>query len=169
MLWANARNSIRCGARARALVSLGDVRGALEESERAARLDPTLPLVWEVRAEALLHAGLNDDAYAAGQKAATLAPGDVGTLWLAARTANAARAFQTEAELLERLVAITEARGGDAAFYRLYLGQSYAKQGLGRPALRELEAAAAAPGLTDEQRAELQDEIARVRESAERN
>jgi tetratricopeptide (TPR) repeat protein len=156
-------------ARARVLVSLGDVRGALEESERAARLDPSLPLVWEVRAEALLHAGLNDDAYAAGQKAATLAPGDVGTLWLAARTANAARAFQTEAELLERLVAITEARGGDAAFYRLYLGQSYAKQGLGRPALRELEAAAAAPGLTDEQRAELQDEIARVRESAERN
>jgi tetratricopeptide (TPR) repeat protein len=85
--------------RARVLVSLGDVRGALEQSERALDLDSTLPLAWEVRAEALLHAGRRDDAYAAAQRAAALAPGDVGALWLAARAANAARAFQTEAEL----------------------------------------------------------------------
>ena len=149
--------------RARVLVSLGDVRGALEQSERAIRLDPSLPLAWEVRTEALLHAGLTDDAYAAAQQAAVLAPGDAGTLWLAARAANAARAFQTEAELLERLVALTTARGGDAAFYRFYLGQSYAKQGLARPALREFEAAAAAPGLSADQRRELEEEMALIR------
>lgn len=154
-------------ARARVLVSLGDVRGALAQSERAVDLDPTLPLAWETRSEALLHAGLTDDAYAAALYAAGLAPGDAGALWLAARAANAARAFQTEAGLLERLVALTEARGGDAAFYRLYLGQSYAKQGLARPALREFEQAAAAPGLTDDQRRQLEEEIARVRSAAE--
>ena len=150
-------------ARARVLVSLGEVRGALEQSERAIQLDPSLPLAWEVRTEALLHAGLTDNAYAAAQRAAALAPGDTGTLWLAARAANAANGFQTEAELLERIVALADARGGDSAFYRLYLGQSYAKQGLARPALRELSAAAAAPSLTAEQRRELEEEIALIR------
>ena len=151
--------------RARVLISLGDVRGALDQSERALELDTTLPLAWEVRTEALLHAGQANDAYAAAQQAAALAPGDVGALWLAARAANAARAFQTEAELLERLVALTTARGGDSSFYRLYLGQSYAKQGLARPALRELEQAAAAPGIRAEQRRELEDEIKRIRDN----
>jgi len=155
--------------RARVLVSLGDVRGALEQSERALALDETLPLAWEVRTEALLHAGRTDDAYAAAQRAAELSPGDEGALWLAARTANAARAFQAEAEILERLVTLTEGRGGDSGFYQLYLGQSYAKQGLARPALRALEKAAAAPGLTGEQRAELQEEVERVRQSSGRD
>ncbi len=150
-------------SRARVLVSMGDVRGALEQSERATKLDPSLPLAWETRSEALLHAGMTDDAYAAAQHAAALAPGDLGTLWLAARAANAARAFQTEAELLERLIALTSARGGDPGFYHLYLGQSYAKQGLTRPALREFAAAAAAPGLTDAQRRELEEEMERIR------
>lgn len=151
--------------RARVLISLGDVRGALGQSERALELDRTLPLAWEVRTEALLHAGRTDDAYAASQQAAAMMPGDVGTLWLAARAANAARAFQTESELLERLVALTAARGGDTSFYRLYLGQSYAKQGLARPALRELEQAAAAPGISAQQRRELEDEIRRIRDN----
>ena len=151
--------------RARTLVSLGDVRGALEESLRAVDLDPSLPLAWEVHTEACLHAGLTDNAYTAAQKAAALAPGDTGTLWLAARAANAAHAFQTEAELLERLVALTAARSGDTGFYRLYLGQSYAKQGLARPALRELGLAVESPSLTAKQRSELEEEIALIRSS----
>jgi len=151
--------------RARTLVSLGDVRAALAESSRAVDLDPSLPLAWEVRTEACLHAGLTDNAYAAAQKAAALAPGETGTLWLAARAANAARAFQTEAELLERLVVLTAERGGDTGFYRLYLGQSYAKQGLARPALRELGLAAESPSLTAKQRSELEEEIALIRSS----
>ncbi len=163
------RNSDRsapvAATRARVLVSVGDVREATKASETAVRLDPGLPYAWEVRAETLLHAGLVDEAYAAGQRAAELSPGDAGTLWLAARTANAARAFQSEAEILERLVALTHGRGGDASFYQLYLGQSYAKQGLTRPALRALEQAAAGPGLTAEQRVELQEEIARIQSS----
>lgn len=156
-------------ARARVLISVGDVRGALEQSAKAIDLDPSLPLAWEVRTEALLHAGLADDAYAASKRAVSLAPGNAGILWLAARAANAARALQSEAEILEGLIALTKGRGADAGFYELYLGQSYAKQGLARPALRALESAAKAPGLTDEQRAELQREIGRVRESAEHN
>jgi len=156
-------------ARALVLISIGQIGQALEQSERAVSLTPDSAGAWLARAETLLHAGRADDAYAAGQRAADLAPGDEGALWLAARTANAARALQTEAEILERLIALTEGRGGDASFYELYLGQSYAKQGLARPALRYLQKAADAPGLSDEQRAELQEEIARVRESAERN
>jgi GNAT superfamily N-acetyltransferase len=108
---------------------------------------------------------MNNDSYAASQRAAELAPGDAAALWLAAHAANAAHAYQAEAEILEQLVALTEGRGGDAGFYNLYLGQSYAKQGLARPALRALEKAAEAPGLTDEQRRELEQEIAQIRSS----
>ena len=99
----------------------------------------------------------------APSRAMELAPGDVGALWLAARCANAARAFQSEAVILEQLIALSEARGADASFYQLYLGQSYARQGLARPALRALQKAAEAPGLSDEQRRELEQEIADIR------
>ena len=152
-------------AHARTLIASGAIRDALDESLRATKIDPTSVEAWEVRAEALLHAGLVNEAYAASQKAAQLAPGETGTLWLAARAANAAHAYQTEAELLEQLIALTEGRGGDAGFYYLYLGQSYAKQGLTRPALRNLAQAAGAAGLTDEQRRELQKEIESIRTS----
>lgn len=156
-------SSASAAARALVLISLGQVGQALEQSLHAVQLAPDSSAAWMARSEALLHAGRTDDAYAAGQRAAELAPGDVGALWLAARSANAARAFQSEAEILERLIALTKGRGGDDGFYQLYLGQSYAKQGLTRPALRALETAAAAPGLTDEQRTELQEEIGRIR------
>lgn len=159
------RSSQVAASRARVLVSLGRPREALLESERAVTLEPQSAQAWQVRAEALLHAGLGDEAYAAGRRAAELAPGDAGTLWLAARCANAARAFQSESAILEQLIALTEARGADAAFYQLYLGQSYARQGLARPALRALEKAADAPGLSTEQRKELQQEIADLRSS----
>jgi len=161
--------SLSASARALVLLSLGQIEEALAQSARAVVLTPDSTEVWQARAETLLHAGRADEAYAAAQRAAELAPGDDGALWLAARAANAARALQSEAEILERLVALTEGRGGDTGFYDLYLGQSYAKQGLARPALRALQKAATAPGLSDEQRAGLQEEIARVRESAERN
>jgi tetratricopeptide (TPR) repeat protein len=160
-------SSDTAAARALVLVSLGRVAEALEQSLLAARLVPDSSVAWQARAETLLHAGRADEAYAAAQRAAELAPGDEGALWLAARAANAARALQSEAEILERLVALTAGRGGDAGFYQLYLGQSYAKQGLARPALRAMEKAAAAPGLTGEQRSELQEEVARIRASAE--
>jgi len=157
------RSSRAATARALVFISLGQPREALAESERAIALEPDSAEVWQVRAEALLHAGLADDAYAAASRATELAPGDAGTLWLAARTANAARALQSEAALLEELIALTEARGGDAGFYHLYLGQSYARRGLTRPALRSLQLAAGAPGLTADQRRELEEEIATLR------
>lgn len=161
------RNSDRSGpaaaTRARVLASLGETEAALTESQRALQLDPTLLLAWQVRTECLLQAQLNDDAYAASREAVRLAPGDLGTLWLAARTAHQARAFQTEAELLENLIALTEGRGGDGSFYQLYLGQAYAKLGLTRPALRALDAAARAPGLTPVQQREINEEIATLR------
>jgi hypothetical protein len=160
------RASAVAASRARVLVSTGDIKQAVELSDRAVALDPRSDYVWQVRAEVLLHAGRTDDAYAAGQRAAELAPGDEGALWLAARTANAARAFQSEAAILERLVALTLGRGGDASFYQLYLGQSYAKQGLERPALRAFGEASASPTLTAEQRRELEEEIARIESPA---
>lgn len=160
--------SLSAAGRSLVLLSVGGIEEALDQSARAVALTPHSSEAWQARAEALLHAGAVDHAYAAARRAADLAPDDAGALWLAARAANAANAFQTEAEILEQLVAMTEGRGADAGFYQLYLGQSYAKQGLARPALRALEKAAAAPGLSGEQRTELQAEISRVRQSAGR-
>lgn len=152
-------SSFAPAARARVLISLGLPREALDFSALAIERNPSSAEAWQVRAETLLHAGLTDNAYAAARRAAELAPGDAGALWLAARAANAARAWQSEAETLEQLVALTTARGGDAGFYRLYLGQSYARQGLTRPAVRNLQAAAESPGISEEQKRSLQEEI----------
>jgi hypothetical protein len=157
------RSAFAAASRARVLGSLGEIDAALNESRRALEIDPLLLLAWQVRTECLLQAKLYDDAYAASREAMRLAPGDTGTLWLAARAAHQARAFQTEAEILESLIALTNGRGGDASFYQLYLGQAYAKLGLSRPALRALDAAARAPGLTPEQTREIQEEIATLR------
>lgn len=147
-------------ARALVLIATGQTRDALAETERAVALDPSSAEAWKARTEAFLHAGLADEAYGAARRAMRLAPGEAGTLWLAARSANAARAFQSEASILEELIALIDARGGDSSFYQLYLGQSYARQGLARPALRALRRAAEAPGLSAEQRRELEQEIA---------
>lgn len=155
-------------ARALVLVSTAKIREALAMADLATSLDPALPEAWEARTEVQLRAGKTDDAYASSRRLLELSPGNTGALWLAARAANAARAYQSEAEILEELVALTEGHGGDASFYNLYLGQSYAKQGLGRPALRAFEKAAAAPGLSDKQRADIRGEIERVRAAADR-
>lgn len=162
------QSSVAAATRALVLISLGQVRDALEESLRAVRLDPSSAEAWRVRTEALLHGGLADDAYAAGQQAVRFAPGEAGTLWLAARAANAARAFQSESEILERLISLTEGRRGDAGFYHFYLGQSYAKQGLRRPALWAFENAAKAPGLTDDQRRQIHEEMDLIKPPAAR-
>ncbi len=146
-------------ARSRALVLAGDVRAALEEGRRAINLQPRSSDAWQAFAEILLHAGQVDEAAAAGRRAMNLAPGDAGALWLAARTANAARAYGEETEILERLAALTKGRGGDAGFYLLYLGQAYAKMGLARPALKALREAARTKGLTEEQRRQIQEQI----------
>ncbi len=164
-----SRDSTRAAsARARALISTGDVRSALGESSRATGLDPRSSEAWQVRAEALLHAGRADDAFAAARRAADLAPGDTGALWLAARTANAARAPGDEAEILEQLIALTKGRGGDAGFYLVYLGQAYAKLGLARAAVRALREAAGTSGLSDTQRQQLAEQIATIEASAAR-
>lgn len=157
------RSAFAAASRARVLGSMGEIDAALKESQRSLRIDPSLLLAWQVRTECLLQAKLYDDAYAASREAIRLAPGDTGTLWLAARAAHQARAFQTEAEILESLIALTNGRGGDASFYQLYLGQAYAKLGLSRPALRALDAAARAPGLTPQQTREINEEIATLR------
>ncbi len=158
-------STLTAATRARALVAAGDMRGALDESARAIKLDPRSARAWEVRTEALMRAGRADEARAAAKRASELAPGDAGMLWLAARTANAVRAYQDESEILERLVSMTQGRGGDAGFYQLYLGLSYARQGLARPALRALKEAVTAPGLSEKQKAEIAAQIANIEAS----
>ena len=160
------RSAPAAAARARILMALGEVREAVEESNRAMKLDPSSAEVWLVRIEALLRAGKIDDAYAAAQGAVELNPGNTGTLWLATKTASAAHAYQRESALLERLIDLTHGRGGDTGFYQLYLGQSYARQGLARPALRALEKALKTPGLSEVQQAELEEELRRIRSAA---
>lgn len=149
-------------ALARALVASGDVRAALDEGVRAANLQPRSSEAWQALAEILLHAGRVDEASAAGRRAMDLAPGDAGALWLAARAANAARAHGEESGILERLIALTKGRGGDAGFYLVYLGQAYARMGLSRPALNALREAARTEGLTEEQQRQIQEQIATI-------
>lgn len=153
-------------ARTAALVAAGDLRGALTASENAIELGPASSAAWQARSEALLRSGQVDEASAAALRAAELSPADAGVLWLAARAANASRAFQLESEILENLVAQTRGRGGDIGFYALYLGQSYARQGLARPALHALQEAAKTPGLTPKQQEDLRSQIEEIQSAS---
>lgn len=153
-------------ARTMALIASGDIHGALAASDKAVKLGPDSSAAWQARAEALLRSGQVDEACAAAGRGAELAPSDAGALWLAARAANSCRAFQLESEILENLVAQTRARGGDTGFYALYLGQSYARQGLSRPALHALREASLAPGLTPKQQEEIRSQIEEIQSAS---
>ncbi len=87
------------------------------------------------------------------------APDDPYTLFLSARIGRALNDYVTEAESLEKVVAIAQRAGTSTANYRIYLGQAYAKQSLADPALQHYRAALNSGQLNAEQVEEVQDAI----------
>lgn len=142
-------------------------REAIEQADAALALDPHQITALEVKARALAAVGAADAAWQVAEQLRTAAPADdMNVLYLHARLANTATAYSREQDSLERLVKLAESRNLPSATYRVHLGQCYARQGLARPALEQLEKAAREPGLTDTQKADIETAIAAARQHA---
>jgi tetratricopeptide (TPR) repeat protein len=139
---------------------------ALKHAERALKLHPGDVSALEIEARALAGAGASDAAWKVATELKSLAPDDPGILFLHARLSNAAHAYGKEQESLERLIELAEKQKLPTTDYRVYLGQCFARQGLARPALRQLELALADPAISKQQREDLTNAVETVRARA---
>lgn len=140
---------------------------ALQYTGRALELNPHDLSALEVTARTFAAAGARDDAWKVATELKNRAPADdMNILFLHARMASAAHAYNAEQESLERLIELAEKQNLPATDYRVYLGQSYAHSGLARPALKQLELALKDPALSEQQRADLTTAAATVRARA---
>ncbi len=138
---------------------------AIEGANAALDLRPDSVPALQIAAQALAAAGHPDEAWQIAEKLVTVAsPEDTQTLFLHARLASDAHAFSREQASLERLVEISEEADLPATTYRVYLGQSFARQGLPRPAIKQFQAALADPDLGAAQRTDLETTIANIKQ-----
>lgn len=128
---------------------------ALAAANRALALHPHDLAALDIEARTYSAARLVEQAWDVAEDLKSRAPDDMNVLFLHARISNAAHAYSAEEDSLERLIRLAEKQGLPSTDYRVYLGQCYAKQGLARPALEQLEIASKAPNLTTKQRTDL--------------
>lgn len=140
-------------------VHLRQWKEGLEKAERALALQGDYVPALSVKAQILLAARRPNDAYTVSKQIVQKAPDDPWMLFQHARIAHAARAFQSEIEVLEKLVQLADKEQQSATGYRIYLGQAYAADGQGQPAIEQFKKALAAPDLGEEQRAFLQESL----------
>jgi tetratricopeptide (TPR) repeat protein len=140
---------------------------ALAQVQRALAKAPHDAAALEVEARVLSAAGDREGAWAVAEDLKSrVGDRDMNALFLHARLANAAHAYQAEADSLERLVTLAQKQGLSATDYRVYLGQCYAKQGLARPALEQFQQALQDSSLPAAQRADITTALETVRSRA---
>ena len=111
----------------------------------------------EILIRALIESGQTDEALEQAHELIKRNGEDETTLFLLARTANAAHSRQEEIKALERLVEVGQKDRQPLGASLTYLGQSYAKNGQRSNALRTLQQALLAPELTEDERKEIRD------------
>lgn len=139
---------------------------AIKQAQEARKLDGDDLSAMEIEARAFAAAGANDEAWRVATELKSRSPDDMSILFLHARLAQAAHAYAAEQESLERLIELAQQRKLSATDYHVYLGQCFARQGLARPALKELELALADPTISKQQRDDLTSAVEMVRERA---
>ncbi|MEO6053353.1 MAG: hypothetical protein ABIP97_05005, partial [Chthoniobacterales bacterium] len=137
---------------------------AINNANKALAQNPTSLTALQIKAQALLKNKDPDQAFLVSREIITLYPDDFYSLLLHAQIANTAHAYQSETRSLERVIEIAEKNEFPTAVYRVFLGQSYAKQGMGRPAIEQLDIALKDPSLSEEQRKQVRESLATVRQ-----
>lgn len=94
-----------------------------------------------IRVAALDETGRVGEAVDEAQALSESYPNDSYILFLYAKLCRKVHNYARESATLEKLVKLSEARGEKATDFRIYLGQSLAKQGLGKPAREQLQKA----------------------------
>ncbi len=130
----------------------GRWEGALAAAQKATELDRDYLPAQAALANALFAFGRFPEALAVTRRLVKALPEDGPTLYLHAKVTNAARAFGEEVEVLQKIIAINEARQLPTTSWRVYLGQALAATGEAAAALEMLEAALKAPDLHESER-----------------
>jgi len=139
---------------------------AIKHAQQAQKLDAGDLAAMEIEARAYAAAGADDQAWTVATELKSRAPDDMSILFLHARLAQAAHAYTAEQDSLEHLIKLAGQRHLSATDYHVYLGQCFARQGLARPALKELELALADPTISRQQREDLTTAVEMVRARA---
>lgn len=131
--------------------SSGHWNKALDLSMQSLRLDRGNRGAILILVRALTETGHTDKALSRARELASTTP-DAETLFMLARTANAAGDHAGEIKALRDLVALAAKQHQSSGASLLYLGQALARDGHRGEALRVLEQAESAPELTEDQR-----------------
>lgn len=138
---------------------------AVAAASEALELDPDSAPALKIAAQSFAAVGATDRAWQVAERLLEVSgSADPRILFLHARLASDAHAYSREQDSLEKLVSITEAAGRSATSFRVYLGQSFARQSLPRPALEQFQTALQDPDLGPSQRADLKSTVANIRE-----
>ena len=84
-------------------------------------------------------------------------------LFLHARIAHQAHAYQSEIGVLKTLIELARKEGAPVTGYRIYLAQAYASSGEANPSLEQFNMALTDESISVDQRAYITDSIARIR------
>jgi len=136
---------------------------ALSDADHALEIQEDYQPAMVLRAQALFATKRFDTAYEVTGRLIEMAPRDPSILFLHARIAHQAHAYESEVGALKTLIELAEKMGQPAAGYRIYLAQAYASEGKAEPSLDEFEKVLTDETLSLEQREYVLDSIARIR------
>lgn len=138
---------------------------ALTDADTALEIQEDYAPAMVLRAQALFATKRYDTAYSVTEKLIDMTPRDPQILFLHARIAHQARAFQSEVAALKTLIELAQKAGQPAGGYRIYLAQAYASSRQTQSSLEEFEKLSSDDTLTVEQREYVLDSIHRIRTS----
>jgi len=139
---------------------------ALSDADAALGIQEDFQPAMVLRAQALFATKRFDTAYGVTQRLVEMAPRDPSVLFLHARIAHQAHAYQSEVAALTTLIDLAEKEGQPVSGYRIYLGQAYASERKAQASLDAFEKVLDDGTITPDQRAYVVESIARIRSRA---
>jgi tetratricopeptide (TPR) repeat protein len=130
----------------------GEWSKAMSQVDRALAQDKDYAPAIGTKTQILYSTKRFDEALTLSTKLLATQPDNPSLLFYHARIAKERHAFEIETEVLRKLIALAELENHPTATYRVFLGQSLAKQGQAQPAIAEFTRALADPDLPADQR-----------------
>jgi hypothetical protein len=130
----------------------GDWEEALKHAEHSLSIDENFMPGIACKAQCLYATKKFRAAHALSTRLLQSSPNDPGMLFYHAKLAHEARAFASEIDALQRLIALAEKAGANVSGYRVYLAQAYAANGDADSAMDQVTLALLDTTLPREQR-----------------
>jgi tetratricopeptide (TPR) repeat protein len=142
----------------------GDWDNALTAADRSLALDKNFIPGLACKVQSLFSMKRFNEAYKLSERLIASSPEDPAILFYHAKLAHEARAFDSEIEALQRLVALGQKAGINVSGYRIYLAQALAHRGDGDDAKNQLTIALLDTSLPREQRKRADELLAHIQE-----